>query len=303
MNKSMIGGRGLAFVLAMAAAAACTGPNAEQAAQIKADSAQISAVSAEKDSLLREVMENTKLMSDISAEMAKVKDLKKPVVPQVAGEHVPTYRDSVLMRVKELTVRINESEQRLAASEKRLAGMESNRKEAIALRKQVAEFKAVIENQRATIDNLNEQLGVLTAVNDTLRQERARLAEDKFALADTISTLTTEKNTVYYIIGSKKDLLEKGVVVEEGSKFLIFGSKTLQPARSLDPTAFTAIDRRAVLDIQFPDSTKNYKIVTRQDLTALSPPPEKDTKLTRGIRIASPDAFWAPSKYLIIVEG
>ena len=74
------------------------------------------------------------------------------------------------------------------------------------------------------------------------------------------------------------------------------------PSRNLDPGAFTAIDRRQVTTIPLPDSTKNYRIASRQDITALAKQPDTSGNFRGNIQIADPAKFWASSKYLIIVE-
>lgn len=255
-------------------------------------------LSAEKDSLLREVTENAQLMSQISSELAKVKS-KKGQIPVVAGEGVPTYRDSVLSRIRELSTRVNESESRLASSRRRIAalstGSDSLKSEVAGLQTMVANFQSAIDDQKNTIESLNQQLGALQDENRTL-------TEAKVALTDTVSNLVVEKHRIWYVIAPKDSLKAEGLVTEEGSKFLFFGSKALVPARSLDASRFTEADRRELIQLTFPDSTKTYHIVSRQDLSALMNPPAKDGKIKGGIGIADPIKFWGPSPYLIIAQ-
>ncbi|HKV75595.1 MAG TPA: hypothetical protein VJN95_13835 [Gemmatimonadales bacterium] len=287
--------------------AACNTPRAETASGgpssgttssgAPADSASLK-LAAEKDSLLREVTENAQLMSQISSELAKVKD-KKGQMPVVAREGVPTYRDSVLAKIRELSTRVNESESRLATSRRRIAalstGSDSLKSQVASLQTMVDNFQSAINDQKNTIESLNQQLGALQDENRTL-------TEEKSALTDTVATLVTEKHRIWYVIGTKDSLKAHGLVAEEGSKFLFFGSKALVPARELDPAQFTEADRRDLIQLTFPDSTKNYRIVSRQDLSGLMNPPAKDGKLKGGIGIADPAKFWAPSPYLIIAE-
>jgi hypothetical protein len=123
-----------------------------------------------------------------------------------------------------------------------------------------------------------------------------------------VNDLSLRENTVYYIVGTKDDLTQHGIVDETGgSRFLFIfwkSGKSLQPARSLDPSAFTAIDKRQVTSIPLPDSTKTYRIASRQDVSALATPPDADGKIHgSSLQIAAPAKFWAASKYLIIVES
>ena len=70
---------------------------------------------------------------------------------------------------------------------------------------------------------------------------------------------------MFYIAGTEEELLKKGVVVKEGKKFLFFGGKQLHPARSLDSSVFTAVDKTTMTTIALP-ADREYKVVSRQDL-------------------------------------
>src|SRR5437764_554937 len=76
------------------------------------------------------------------------------------------------------------------------------------------------------------------------------------------------------------------------------------PARNLDPSEFTQADRRHLTELPLPQSDKEYRIVSRQDTSALETPPDHDGKLSgHAVKISDTARFWANSKYLIIVEG
>jgi hypothetical protein len=122
------------------------------------------------------------------------------------------------------------------------------------------------------------------------------------ALTDTVANLTSYKNTVYYAVGTKDELIKRGIVTKEGSKFLVFGGTRLEPARNLDPAAFTAIDKTQQTTIPLPRTDKKYKIVSRQSPSYLGSTVTKDGKVAGTVEITQPEDFWAPSKYLILVQ-
>ena len=84
----------------------------------------------------------------------------------------------------------------------------------------------------------------------------------------------------------------------------IFGKRgeTLAPARDLDPSQFNAIDMTQMTSIPLPDDGE-YKIASRQDLSHLETPVDDDNKVAGTISITSPQEFWLPSKFLIIVKA
>ena len=108
---------------------------------------------------------------------------------------------------------------------------------------------------------------------------------------------------MYYVVGTKDDLKAKGIIVEEGSKFLFFGHKALVPARKLDASAFTAINKWDDTPIALHITDKPYKVVSRQDPSLIEQAQGSDGKPTGDLHISQPAEFWGPSKYLIIVEG
>ena len=134
----------------------------------------------------------------------------------------------------------------------------------------------------------------------------AALTQDKATLQDTVSAMTTRENTVYYVVGTKKDLISKGIIKEVGgTRFLIFTrtGETLKPADNLDPSAFTAIDRRQTSEIPMPRPDKQYKLITNQNLTYANLPAEAKGKVQGALQITNPEHFWTNSKFLILVEN
>ncbi|MEP7177391.1 MAG: hypothetical protein ABI860_12650, partial [Gemmatimonadales bacterium] len=148
----------------------------------------------------------------------------------------------------------------------------------------------------------NTQIATLAGRVDTLTTEKGHLETTKAALTDTVANLTQYKNTVYYAIGTKDELMKRGVITKEGSKFLVFGGTRLEPARNLDPANFTAIDKTSNTSIPLPRTDKKYKIVSRQSPNFLAPGVAKDGKISGAVEIAQPEEFWAASKYLILVQ-
>lgn len=284
--------------------------NKEELAKALADA---QALAAEKDSLITEVLETSKFVNGLNEELAKARTALVTTAGN-ADAGTPAERDraaraAALERVQSLVARLNETEQRLEQSTQRARSLSGRNS---TLVKQIEEYKASIDSLQASavrtemelrgvIDSQSVQIAGLTQDLDTTRALNAQLWTDKTALQDTVHDLTAYKNTVYYIAGTEEELLEKGVVVKEGKKFLFFGGKQLHPARTLDPALFTALDKTAGTAISLP-ADRHYKLVSRQDLhfadTSL-----KDGSLAGTLTISQPEEFWAPSRYLILVEN
>ena len=95
-------------LLAAASVMAC-GPSEEVQRQL----AELQAVAAEKDSLIVQVAENARLMSEISAEVARVQTASEAGAQEVASQPNP---EAIRESIRNLTGRLEESENRLAES-------------------------------------------------------------------------------------------------------------------------------------------------------------------------------------------
>jgi hypothetical protein len=282
--------------LALAGALACSG-KPSPALQARIDSLQ--AASNERDRLVQEMAQDARMISDVSAELAKVQVRGKLNVSSESPGQAS--RDSVVQKVRYIATRLSQSEQSLRASERRVRSLTSV---SDSLRNTLA---ATIANYDSVISNQREQLVAFASQLDTLRGENTALIAVNGALRDTVGDLTLRDNTVYYIIGTKDELVHRGIIEETGGSRFLFvlwkSGKSLQPARTLDPSAFTAIDKRQVTSIPLPDTTKTYRIASRQDLSALATPPDDGGNVHGAVRIAEPGRFWTGSKFLIIVQS
>jgi uncharacterized protein YoxC len=261
--------------------------------------ADLEQASAQKDSLLLELADLGRFISDVNTELANV--TVKGTEYQVTSESpVQATRDSTLMKIRYLTAAVDESEARLEQSRRRIRGLTSK---SDSLQTLLAE---TIRNYEATIETQRTQIADLTARVDTLRTQNERLAAAVDTLSAEMDTLRTEASTVYYVVGTKQELIERGIVQEEGGarRFFIFGraGKTLVPARDLDPSQFTPIDKYVDTHIPLPDPAAEYRIASRHPIELLANPIEDDGGIRGEIEIAAPEGFWQGSKYLIVVQ-
>src|SRR5579872_6606179 len=172
---------------------------------------QVQQISAEKDSLLRDVMATTQFIADANSELSKVRASAsaKPKITETGeneGKLSPSQqRTQLLDRIKAITARLNEADSRLSASRKRVAMLDTNN---VSLKTQLAAYdstitsmKSMIENQKSQVLDLTNQVNSLTTENTSLKAFNVQLTTDKTNLTDERDKLTTERNTVYYIIG------------------------------------------------------------------------------------------------------
>jgi cell division protein FtsB len=298
--------RKLALLMAVVAITACDKSKPE----LEKTLVQVQQVSAEKDSLLRDVMATTQFIADANTELSKVRMRAsgKPKVSEAGeteGKLSPAQqRVALLIRIKGITASLNEADNRLAASRKRVSTMDADN---AGLKGQIAAFdstivslKSIIENQKAQLLDLTAQVNALTNENTQLKASNVALTVDKGSLIVERDKLTNDKNTVYYLIGTKEELLKKKVIVQTGGMLGI--GKVQVAARDLNPADFTSIDKTAVGSIPLPNAEKSYKIVTRQDVAALAVQPDEKGRIKTAVAIKDAGQFWGSSKFLIIIE-
>ena len=274
---------------ALLIAAGCKqGPSPE--AQARMDS--LTQASSQRDRLMGEIAENTRLVSEISQELAKVAVPKK-VIKSTSESPLRASRDTLIQKIRYVTTRVREIEPKLKDSEQKvrqLTALSDSLRDALA---------STLQNLEGVIDSQKETIAALTEQVDNLSTQLA-------ALRDTIDQMAVEANTVYYVVGTKDELKQKGIVQEEGGARFLFvlwkSGKALVPGRNLDPNDFTSADRRHLTELPLPDG-KDYRIVSRQDVTALDTRVSDGGTISGRVKITDSHKFWANSKYLIIVEG
>jgi len=299
----------LPIILASAVAfTACDNGTKQQLATVaKTDSLRVDSLGNVRKELLEEVMTSTQFVNQINTELAKARSLASKPAPQLEStaemSQVNDQRKAIVARITHLVARLDSVQTRLASTRRKAAEMSQKDSTLIAqvadYQKSVADLQASAEKQRtqfqATIDSQTVRIASLSKAVDTLNVVRT-------ALVDTVHTLTNEKNTAYYIIGTKDELIKKGILAQEGGKrFLLVGSRAVAPARELDPSAFTKIDRLSDRTISLPEG--EYQIFSRQNPAYVTPKGEKDGKITGGLTIDQPERFWENSRFLIIVRS
>ena len=278
------------LVAALLVAATACGTSAETERKL----AELEVAAAQKDSLMQEVAVTTRLLSDVAAELTKVQVRGRRL--RVSSETpMLAQRDTMIQKLRYVVARVDESERRLNESQKRIAGLtqlsDSLRS---TLDSTVTTLQGILDTQRETITSLTEQVTALQTEN--------------VALKDTVAHVTERENTVYYIIGTKEELKEKGIITEEGGSRVLFvlwrTGRTLTPSRNLDPSDFQVLNKRQTTEISLPDPAAEYRIASRQDLNYLATPPDDHGKITgvSSLQITGPEYFWRNSKFLIIVQ-
>ena len=295
--------------VALVALAAC-GPSKEHVAQ---DSTKAVAatkehdlslqLNAQKDSLTRIVLQADEFISHVDSSLNTAKGVSKKTADKELDPIARSVenRKLIMARVDALVKRARETSALLA---------KQNRNNA-ALLAQLKSDSIMINDLNATLKRQEGEITMLASRVDSLRTESAQLASNlaqtKTTLASTTDSLTsvqTAHNKAYVAIGTENELVQKGVATREGGMNLLVmhPGRTLQIARDPDPSAFTPVDQRQLSVITVPDTTRRYRVISRQSLDHAEVL-DRDKDTFRGnLKIKDPQGFWGTSRYLVLVE-
>jgi len=159
--------------------------------------------------------------------------------------------------------------------------------------KRVAQLNERLVEKEGEIAGLKEELGRMNLRVDYLTLTIDTLQQDAMDRTRTIEAKVTEINTAFYTMGSRKELLEWGLITRTGGFLGIGRTNRLMP--DFDPTHFARIDIRTTTEITISGSQSTF----------ITPHPEGtfEFRYADGIKILvilDPEKFWSNSRYLVV---
>ena len=193
--------------------------------------------------------------------------------------------DRARQRIQNLEAELRDSGVRMAGLEKMIKNLRGAVAEKetliVALNRRVDELQTEVSGLHTTVA---EREQTIVARETTIQTQVQRLEETRRAMG-----------TIYYTIGTKKELKDAGTIVATGG---ILGlGKTLRPSGSIDPALFTPMDTDQETSILIP--AEEARVLTDQPLSSYM------LELVGGqleLRILDPQAF-RTVKHVIIMTG
>jgi hypothetical protein len=252
----------------------------------------------EQSQLIGDATTTARLVSELDRDISQVRGLrldkeKNGDKPELEGKTTSEQIDVVGKKVRSLIARLNTSESRLRKMRDEASKHARVDSTQIA---QLAEYERSLQDLRATVERQKQEIAMLTQRVDSVVKVNTALTVRNTEMA-------AREDSVFVAIGSKKDLLAKGIVRQEGGTKLFFGrGKTLVPARDIQPQQFQLMSKSRDLMIPLPRRDKAYRIVSRHSLHYADPQDPRDASVYGTLKITDATAFWSSSKYLILVE-
>ncbi len=255
----------------------------------------------EKDSLAElsnmrgdEVVNFLNDLNDIQENLNDIKSTEKMISVNTgsAGSEIATDTKEQIQRdINSIYDKMKENQQKLAALKKKYR---SSNKKISSLEKTIALFEEQLKMKNEEINSLNEQLASMNIQVEELTSNVENLEIENEEKDNIIEDKDDELNTVFYALGTKKELIENNVLTKEGG-FIGIG-KTTKLKGDFNKDYFTKADKRNLHEISV--FAKKIKIVTSNPESSYKI--EGEGKVDK-IKITDADAFWQASKYLVII--
>jgi len=159
---------------------------------------------------------------------------------------------------------------------------------------QIEQKDIEIEELALKLEDLNVEVASLNTKVKGLEDENVKKSTQIEEQTITIEEQTIALNTAFYLVGTKKNLVEANIIDKEGG-FIGLG-KTLVLKPGFDKSVFTEIDIRNTNSIAI--KTEKYEVVTNHPTSAYQISGEDEGTV---LEILDEAAFWKSSKFLVIV--
>ena len=197
---------------------------------------------------------------------------------EIPGTSPEERRTKIISSIANMRDQIEADKKKIATLEKQLATSKSQLK---GVQEIVNKLKASISEKEQIMDELQQRLGIL---NETLETERRTSAEEiqKREMTITekeqqITQQSIEANTIYYVYGTRKELMSKGIMDRKGGLLGIGKVSTVK--QNIPIEQFTSMNLLETQQISFPATKKGYSILTNHPATSYKVEKEGDQNI------------------------
>jgi uncharacterized coiled-coil protein SlyX len=193
-------------------------------------------------------------------------------------------RTRLLNQIASIDTSLRESRKKIDRLQVRIRSMN---KQFAGLNQTVENLQRILTEREQTIAALETRI---TGLESDIAEKGRLIAQRDSVIGEQDNSL----NTVYYVMGTRKELEQKGIIADEGG-FLWFGSTTVLSS-SMDPRYFSRVDKRRKQIIKV--NGRIEEIVPKRDplYYAMNQMGEAESDIT----ITDPTKFWL-EPYLVIV--
>ena len=230
------------------------------------------------------IQEFVTAFNEISSNLDEIKVKEKIVKGNTSGVDVKSKEESIKEDIQEIYNLLQKNKSRVGSLSKKLK--DSNVK--------MAGLEKMIANLEKMIDEKDIEIGDLKNKIESLNIEIGNLEANYAALDKESGEKTAVINTVFYCMGTGKELKEKGVTTKEGG--VLGMGKTITLKIDFNKEYFTKADMATLSTL--PIGSKKAKVLTNHPSSSYKLIGEKPVE---KIEITNAADFWSASKYLVII--
>ena len=156
-------------------------------------------------------------------------------------------------KIEEYKKQIKDLENKLSASTGQIAGIQSVVNK---LKASVADKEKIVSELEGRLANLSSTLETERQISSAEISLREALLKDKESL---IANQNVEANRMYYVVGTRKQLLDSGIIDRKGG---ILGIGKVSTVKDVDLTKFTEFNLLDTQTVTFPVTKKGYAVLS-----------------------------------------
>jgi len=270
----------------------CNQKEKKEIERLDKENAALRVQSQEKDSSINDILQS---FNQIESNLAVIKE-KESVISVKSSSNTELSPD-VKARINNDIMVINDlmGKNKKEISRLRRLLKDSNLK-IDEFEKMVAQLNVQIAQRDSQVVALKEDLSKMNFSMVALNSSMDSLKKDRTQLRSTIEEKTNSLNTAYYLVGTKKELIQDNVVMKTGG---VAGINTsVKMKQDFNESKFQRVDIRQISEIAL--NSKKIQFVTTHPAGTYQL--EKNTNgIVEKIKIVNPDKFWSASKYLVVM--
>lgn len=278
----------IVLVAVLFALTSCVSKQVATDAQNQRDS--LALIVSAKDSLINNVFAD---LNTISENLAAIKSRENLITVSTSGnEGARRPVDEINNDISAIDNLLKENKQKIESLQHAAAQLRKANLRISSLEKMIADLNTQLGERTAEVQDLREQLAQMGVKVNQLSTEVANQTQKAETLSGEKTQLENQMNTVYYIVGSEKELRDAQIINKQG-----FIGRTLTVNKNSKFDSFTKGDSRLLTEI--PVGHKKATVVTNHPQGSYELVID-GSKVVTKLLITDPTHFWESSKMLII---
>lgn len=266
---------------------ACVSKN--RVVQVETQRDSLAVVVSAKDSLINAVFDD---INAITANLAQIRTREGLIQVADNADGLRRPVDEINNDISAIDRLLQENRTKIASLQRSAAQLRKANLRIDGLEKMIGDLNVRLQEKGAEVARLREHLAQMGTQVETLNQQVAERSAEVETLSSQKVELENRLSTVYYIVGSERELRDAQIIQKKG-----FIGRTLTVNANGNVDSFTPADSRLLAEVP----------VGHRKVTVVSAQPEEsyelvmgDDKVVEKLVIKDPVRFWEASKILVI---